>query len=42
MRDDVNQDGVTGDSRIFMINGSEFNVRDREINIELVEVVTEE
>jgi len=40
LRDSVNIDGVTGDPRYFMINGAEFNIRDREWDIQLVEIVT--
>jgi len=42
LRDSVNIDAVTGEARYFMINGAEFNVRDREYDLSLVEIVTSE
>ena len=41
LRDNINQDVVTGSARYFFINGSEFNVKERQWNLDLLEIVTD-
>ncbi len=42
MRDDLNLDPITGEDRYFFMNGTQFDVKNRQWKIDMIEIITEE